>query len=124
MYQGGYKVREELGTPVADPDALATILGHVGFVVTRAIDREIAQYELDGTVVRFERYPRMDPLVEVEGAPEGIEHAIVVLGLPRGGFTSDRLPSFVRRFQERTGETAALCDSELDGTISYSIDDA
>ena len=124
MYQDGYKIREELGTPVADPDSLATILEHVGFVVTRAIDREIAQYELGGTVVRFERYPRMDPLVEVEGTPDGIEHAIVVLGLPRAGFTSDRLPAFVRRFQERTGETAALCDSELDGTTSYSIDDA
>ena len=124
MYQDGYKIREELGTPVSDPESLATILGHIGFVVTRAIDREIAQYELDGTVVRFERYPRMDLLVEVEGTPEGIERAVVALGLPREGFTSDRLPEFVRRFQERTGETAALCDSELDGTISYSIEDA
>lgn len=124
MYQDGYKVREELGTPVADPDSLAVILGHIGFVVTRAIDREISQYEIDGTVVRFERYPRMDSLVEVEGTPEGIERAIAVVGLPREGFTTDRLPAFVRRFQDRTGETAALCDSELDGTISYSIDDA
>ena len=124
MYQQGYKVREELGTPVSDPDALAAILGHVGFVVTRAIDREIAQYELDGTVVRFERYPRMDQLVEVEGTPDGIEGAIVAIGLPRTGFTSDRLPAFVRRFEERTGQTAALCDSELDGTIIYSVEDA
>ena len=124
MYQDGYKVREELGTPVSDPDSLATILGHVGFIVTRAIDREIAQYEIDGTVVRFEQYPRMDRLVEVEGTPDGIEKAIVVLGLPREGFTTDRLPAFVRRFQERTGETAALCDSELDGTMTYSIEDA
>lgn len=124
MYEEGYKVREELGTPVGDPDALAAILGHSGFIVTRAIDREIAQYELHGTVVRFERYPRMDTLVEVEGTPDGIEQAIVVLGLPREGFTSDRLPAFVRRFRERTGEEAALCDSELDGTVTYSIDDA
>ena len=124
MYQDGYKVREELGTPVTDPDTLAAILGHVGFIVTRAIDREISQYELEGTVVRFEMYPRMDPLVEVEGTPDGIERAIVVLGLPREGFTSDRLPAFVRRFQERTGQTAALCDSELDGTIIYSVEDA
>ena len=124
MYEDGYKVREELGTPVTDPDSLSTILGHVGFVVTRAIDREIAQYDLDGTVVRFERYPRMDALVEVEGTPDGIERAIVALGLARAGFSSDRLPAFVRRFQDRTGETAALCDSELDGTVAYSIDDA
>lgn len=124
MYEGGYKVREELGTPVGDADALAAILGHSGFVVTRAIDREIAQYELDGTVVRFEQYPRMDTLVEVEGTPEGIERAVVVLGLAREGFTTDRLPAFVRRFRERTGLEPALCDSELDGTITYSIDDA
>ncbi len=123
-YQDGYKVREELGTPVADPDSLSAILGHIGFVVTRAIDREITQFEVDGTVVRFEKYPRMDTLVEVEGTPEGIERAIGILELPRQGFTSERLPAFVRRFQERTGETAALCDSELDGTVSYSIDDA
>lgn len=123
-YEDGYKIREELGTPVADPDALAAILGSIGFIVTRAIDREIVQFELDGTVVRFEKYPRMDTLVEVEGTPEGIERTIEVLKLPRDGFTADRLPAFVRRFQERTGETAALCDSELDGTTSYSIDDA
>jgi len=123
-YEDGYKVREELGTSVADPDSLAAILGHIGLVVTRAIDREIVQYELDGTVVRFEQYPRMDRLVEVEGTPEGIERTIAVLEMPRPGFTSERLPAFVRRFQERTGERAALCDSELDGTTVYSIDDA
>ena len=123
-YDGGYKVREELGTPVADPESLMAILEHLGFIVTRAIDREIEQFELDGTAVRFERYPRMDMLVEVEGTPPGIEAAIAALGLPRGGFTSERLPAFVRRFQERTGEAAALCDSDLDGTTAYDIDDA
>ena len=123
-YEDGYKVREELGTRVADPDTLSELLGRIGFLVTRAIDREIAQYELDGTVVRFERYPRMDVLVEVEGTPDGIERTIGVLGLPREGFTSERLPAFVRRFQARTGERAAICDAELDGTVAYSLDDA
>lgn len=124
MYERGYKVREEFGTPVGDHTAMSLILGQIGLVVTRAIDREIAQYEIGGTVVRFERYPRMDALVEVEGTPEGIEQAIGVLALPRAGFSTDRLPEFVRRFRERTGLEAALCDSELDGTIVYSVDDA
>ena len=110
---GGYKVREELGTPVGDADALIAILGHLGYVVTTEIDREIAQYELGGTTIRFERYPRMDDLVEVEGDPQGIERAIAVLGLPREGFTAERLTDFARRYAARTGHPAATSDSEL-----------
>jgi Adenylate cyclase, class 2 (thermophilic) len=109
----GYKLREELGTPVGDADALIAILGHLGYVVTTEIDREIAQYELGGTTIRFERYPRMDDLVEVEGEPRGIERAIAVLGLPRDGFTSERLTDFARRYARRSGRPAATSDSEL-----------
>lgn len=123
-YEQGYKVREELGTPVGDPDTLSAILLRLGYVITRAIDRDIAQYEIEGTTVRFERYPRMDALVEVEGMPEGIEQAIRTLALPREGFTTDRLPAFVRRYRERTGLDAVLCDAELGGATLYSIDDA
>jgi predicted adenylyl cyclase CyaB len=123
-YEEGYKVREELQAATTDPDALAEILLRLGYVVTRAIDREIAQYELDGTVVRFERYPRMDDLVEVEGTPEGIEHAITVLGIARPAFTTERLPDFVRRYEERTGARAVLCDDELRGAAHYSLEDA
>lgn len=123
-YEQGYKVREELGTPAGDPDALSAILLRLGYVITRAIDRDIAQYEIEGTTVRFERYPRMDVLVEVEGMPEGIEQAIRTLALPREGFTTDRLPAFVRRFQDRTGVDAVLCDAELGGAVLYSIEDA
>jgi len=83
------------------------------------IEREIAQYELEGAAVRFERYPRLDDLVEVEGTPEQIERAITAIGLPRAGFTSERLPDFVRRFEARTGERAALCQSELSGGTHY-----
>lgn len=123
-YDTGYKVREELQAATTDADVLAHILLNLGYIVTRAIDRDIAQYELDGTTVRLERYPRMDDLVEVEGAPEGIERAIDVLGVPRASFTTDRLPQFVERFQERTGERAALCDDELAGVASYELEDA
>lgn len=124
QYDDGYKVREELQAATADARALADILTRLGYVVTRAIDREIAQYELDGTTVRLERYPRMDDLVEVEGGPAGIERAIGVLGIPRAHFTAERLPQFVQRYQERTGRHAALCDDEVTGAASYRLEDA
>jgi adenylate cyclase class IV len=117
--EGGYKLREELATQVTSPDELVTMLARLGFVVTIAIDREIAQYDLGGAMIRFERYPRMDDLVEVEGAPEQIERAIAALGLPRGGFTDERLPDIVRRFEARTGTNAVLSDDELRGGAHY-----
>jgi predicted adenylyl cyclase CyaB len=120
----GYKVREEIQTAVPEPHVMAHILERIGLIVTRVIDREIAQYELAGATVRFERYPRMDDLVEVEGSPENIERAIAVLGIARDAFTPERLPQFVRRYQERTGEQAALCDEELDGIMRYDLEDA
>jgi adenylate cyclase class IV len=118
-HDGGYKVREELGVHVAEPEVLAEVLARLGYEVTVEIDREIAQYELEGATVRFERYPRLDDLVEVEGSPEQIERAIAAIGLPREGFTSERLPDFVRRYEARTGERAALCQSELHGERHY-----
>jgi adenylate cyclase class IV len=123
-YEAGYKIREELDVPVTEPDALATLLDRLGYVVTMVIDREIAQYDLGGAMIRFERYPRMDDLVEVEGMPEQIERAIAALGLPRAEFTSERLPDFVRRFEARTGLTAALCDAELRGDVHYDASNA
>ena len=44
---------------------------------------------------------------------------MISIGLPRGGFTSERLPDFVRRFETRTGERAALCQAELRGETRY-----
>ena len=123
-YDAGYKVREELSTATSDPEALAGILDRLGYVVTREVDREIAQYDLAGTAVRFACYPRMDSLVEVEGTPVGIESAIRALGLPRDGFTADRLAAFVARFEARTGRRAALCDRELRGDFRFRADDA
>jgi len=107
-YEHGYKVREEVSTPAEDADALAKILEMLGFVVTIQVDREIAQYEFGGAVIRFESYPEMDALVEVEGPPAAIESAISALGLPRAGFTSGRLTDFVARFEARTGRRAIL----------------
>lgn len=109
----GYKVREELTVAVETPETLARVLTHLGYAVTEAIDRDIWEYELDGATIRFERYPRMDPLVEVEGIPAAIERAVAATGLPRGGFTAERLSDFVRRFEARTGTRAALSDATL-----------
>src|SRR5256714_15564693 len=68
-----YKVREEITTPVEDFESLEQILTRLGLEVIWEIDRDIAQYELSNAMVRFESYPRMDVLVEVEGEPEAIE---------------------------------------------------
>jgi predicted adenylyl cyclase CyaB len=107
-----YKVREELTTPVDDLEALHAILDRLGFELVGEIDRTIAQYQLGGATVRFETYPRMDVLVEVEGEPEAIEDAISKLGMPRGLFSSERLAGFVAEFERRTGVRAGLCDSD------------
>lgn len=123
-YESGYKVREELSTTAGDPDALAALLERLGYVVTREIDRRIEQYQWEGATIRFEHYPRMDVLVEVEGEPSAIERAIATLAMPREAFTTQRLPDFVRIFEERTGERAAICDRELDGDYRYSATDA
>jgi len=110
-YEDGFKVREEISTTAGDADALASILERLGYVAAMEIERHIAQYELHGAVVRFEEYPDMDTLVEVEGSPEEIERAIEAIGLPRSGFTVDRLVEFVARFEARTGRRAAISGS-------------
>ncbi len=123
-YADGYKVREEISTGISDAAAMSTLLEGLGYVVTREIDRDITQLTLHGATVRLERYPRMDALVEVEGAPGAIEAAITATGLPRGDFTTERLPDFVRRFEARTGERAAICARELAGDYRFGAADA
>lgn len=115
----GYKAREEIEARIMDADALVNILERLGYRVTIEIDREIAQYEYEGAMVRFEHYPRMDDLVEVEGTPEQIERAILATGLPRDGFSTDRLPDFALRFKARTGTPAALSNLVLAGDVAY-----
>jgi adenylate cyclase class IV len=113
QYEDGYKVRDEVGSAVSDPEAVTHILSGLGYTITRAIDRDIEQWEVEGASVRFERYPRMDDLVEVEGAPETIERAIAALGISRNAYTAERLTDFAMRYEARTGERAALSDAEL-----------
>ena len=92
-HASGYKEREELSTGVRDAAALTEILHRLGYVLTREIDREIEQYEVAGITLRFERYPRMDVLLEIEGEPAGIERAIALTGIARTAFGTDRLRS-------------------------------
>jgi predicted adenylyl cyclase CyaB len=111
--QAGYKVREEISIGISDVSALEAMLEKLGYVVVREIDRRITQYESKGAVIRFEFYPRMDTLVEVEGEPDAIERAIETLGMSRGEFTGESLDAFVLRFERRTGVRAATSDRDL-----------
>jgi predicted adenylyl cyclase CyaB len=117
--QGGYKIREEITAPVEDLDSLERIFEKLGLALTSEIDREIAQYQFGCATVRFETYPRMDVLVEVEGEPNAIEVAIEALGLQRGTFTNERLRDFVSKFEHRTGVRAAISDRELKDDYSF-----
>jgi adenylate cyclase class IV len=111
--ENGYKLREELSVAADSADTLARMLGELGYEVTLAIDRDIAQFDLGGAMVRIERYPRMDTLVEVEGEPNAIEHAIRSLGIAREEFSADSVFKFAKRFEERTGMTACLSHAAL-----------
>jgi adenylate cyclase class IV len=107
-YENGYKVREELTTSVGDPDTLGAMLANLGYSVIMKIDRRIWQYSLHGATVRFEEYPRMDSLVEVEGSEDAIEKAIAAIAIPRSSYTTDRLTDFVMRYEARTGQHAIV----------------
>ena len=111
--ENGYRVREEQSVTSGSLATLEVILSRLGYRVTKAIDRHIVQFEIEGAIVRFERYPRMDDLVEVEGEPPAIERAVSALGMARDGFTGDSLAQFARRYERRTGRRAALADVEL-----------
>src|SRR2546423_15125005 len=108
-----YKVREEITTAVDDFVSLETILLKLGLAVISEIDREIAHYQLGRATIRFEIYPRMDALVEVEGEPAAIEAAIDALGIPRGTFTNRRVEGFVVYFWHWAGVEAAVFDRDV-----------
>ena len=105
---GGYRRREEIELPVSAAASPHALLGALGYDVVHAIDRDVEIYDLDGATVRLEAYPRMDPLLEVEGEPAAIERAIHTTGIDRAAFSADSLAEFVRRFESRTGTPAIL----------------
>ena len=105
---GRYRHRLELELDVSDPRALHGVLTRLGFRVSEAIDRQVEVYRLGHAILRLERYPRMDTLLEVEGSPAAIERAIAATGLAREQFRSESLPYFLRAYRRRTGRTARL----------------
>lgn len=109
----GYKQREEVELPIAgDGDTLShRFLAALRFQVVHAIDREVEIYDVGGATVRLERYPDMDPLLEIEGGPDEIEGAIRLSGIRRDAFSAESLTEFVRRFEARTGRPAVLAAS-------------
>ncbi len=109
----GYKQRAEIELPMAagaDDAGPHALLRSLGYEIVHAIDREVEVYQLGQAIVRLERYPRMDALLEVEGEPAAIEQAITVTGIPRDEFTAEPLAEFVRRFEARLGEAALLAE--------------
>jgi hypothetical protein len=68
----------------------------------------VDQFALTDTMIRIETYPKMDTLVEVDGTADAIEAAIGLTTIPRDEFKAESLDAFVKRFEERTGETAIL----------------
>jgi adenylate cyclase class IV len=112
----GYKQRRELTAEARPaPDGPEQILEALGYTVVHTIDRLVELWALGGATLRIEWYPRMDVLLEVEGSPEEIESAIRATGLPRSAFSAEALIEFVRRYEPRTGSTAALALDELCG---------
>ena len=106
--RNGYKHREEREARVADPDEARAILERLGYHVVMRIDRTIAEYRLGGASIRIERYPAMDVLVEVEGAPAAIERAVAATGLARERFLPEALSYFVAEYEARTGRRARI----------------
>lgn len=123
-FEAGYKHREELNVAVSDAAQMAAILAALGYVVTRAVDRDITLLQLGDAVLRFERFPRMDTLLEIEGPGPAIEAAIEASGIPRAAFTTDRLYMFVQRYEARTGRRAAISDDEALGHYRFLPEDA
>jgi predicted adenylyl cyclase CyaB len=106
--RGRYRHRLELELEIPDPNALHTVLLRLGYRVTMAIDRRVEVYRLGHAMLRLERYPRMDTLLEVEGPPPAIERAIAATGLARERFRSESLPYFMNAYRRRTGRPARL----------------
>ncbi|HKE90825.1 MAG TPA: hypothetical protein VKB45_10830 [Gemmatimonadales bacterium] len=106
--RGRYRHRLELELEIPDPGTLHSVLSRLGYRVTMAIDRRVEVYRLGHAILRLERYPRMDTLLEVEGPPRAIERAIAATGIERGQFRSESLPYFMRAYRRRTGRPARL----------------
>lgn len=105
---GGYKRREEIELAAEGAEPPGLLLERLGYTVVHAIDRDVEYFTLAGATLRLERYPRMDVLLEIEGAAAAIERAVAATGIPRAAFTADALADFAARYETRTGRAAVL----------------
>lgn len=106
----GYKEREEREIQVrGDADSF---LAGLGLTPIHAIDRYIEVYALHAGHARLEWYPRMDVLVEVEGAPDAIEAIISILRLPRDAFTSESLTAFTSRYDDAHPDAPSIVSQD------------
>ena len=104
----GYRHRSELECRVSDAETFRAVLERLRYRVILAIDRRVEVYRLGGVMLRLERFPGMDTLLEVEGAPAAMERVIKAIGVPRERFRSESLPYFTRAYRRRTGRPARL----------------
>ena len=80
-----YKVRDEIETGVADPDALEAILLGLGLRPVFAYEKLRAGFRLEGALVLVDETPIGD-FLEIEGQPAAIERAAARLGFSRADF--------------------------------------
>lgn len=113
---GGYKRREEIELAAEGAESPGALLKRLGYTVVHAIDRDVEYFTVAGATLRLECYPRMDVLLEIEGAADAIERAIITTGIPRAAFTADALAEFAARYEARTGHAAVLAGEIASGT--------
>ncbi len=80
-----YKVRDEIETGVADPDAMEAILLGIGLRPVFAYEKFRAGFRLDGALVLVDETPIGD-FLEIEGEPAAIDRAAARLGFSRADF--------------------------------------
>ena len=64
---GAYKLREEIETPVDNPEAMEQLLIALGFKVHVAFEKIRETWRLGGCLVELDELPKLGEFVEVEG---------------------------------------------------------
>lgn len=113
--EAGYKHREELECGAEGGATALAIFRALGYDVIHAIDRFVEVWQHADASARLEWYPRMDPLLEIEGAPAGMERLITALGLDRSECVPDALTEFAARYAARTRLCAVWAEVDLAG---------